>query len=36
MRRDFDAGDIYVSDGWYLSAHEVHTLDIQQARPLAD
>lgn len=36
MRRDFDTGRIYVSDGWYLSAHEVNTLDIQQALPLAE
>ena len=36
MRRDFETGRIYVSDGWYLSAHEVNTLGIEPARPLAD
>ena len=36
MRRDFAAGRIYVSDGWYLSAHEVEVLNIESARPLGD
>lgn len=35
MRRDFAEGRIYVSDGWYLSAHEIESLQIDHAQPMA-